>query len=185
MIQPYHVANIVSLALIGVALGFCFSWQDRKGKTWFLAFLAMLFAGRLAFIVGMMLFQTVGTDHSSWSSKILMAVSGFGGILSLIFLLIFVIVSRNPAPADIMASSGKVGEEKWSWSMIKGLVWALPVGAGALLGVKKVMAYSIAFNNDYSLLFLVFIVAGLALWLGGFRRISRQHAEQEEKEQRP
>lgn len=179
MMWPYHVMNIVSLVLIGAALGFCFAWQDRKGKTWFLAFLALLFAGRLASIVGMMLVQSGATDHSSLLFGILMAVSGFGSILSLAFLLVFVIVSRNSAPADITVSPGKAAEAKWSWSFLKGLAWALPVGAGALLGVKKAMAYSIALNNDYSLLYLVFGVTGLALWLGGLRRIGRQQAGQE------
>jgi hypothetical protein len=185
MMWPYHIINFVSLVLIGVSLGFTIAWQDRKGKTWFVAFLALLLAERLASMVGMLLVQSGLIDYSSLFFKILMAISGFGSILSLVFLLVFVIVSKTFSPADVTAcavgtsSSSQTSEAKWSWSFIKGFVWALPVGGGALLGVKKALAYSVAFNNDYSLLYLVFGVTGLALWLGGLRRISKQHAEQE------
>jgi hypothetical protein len=185
MMWPYHIINFVSLVLIGVALGFSIAWQDRKGKTWFVAFLALLLAERLASIGGMLLVQSGAIDYSSPLFKILMATSGFGSILCLVFLLVFVIVSKTFSPADMTASavgtssSSQASEAKWSWSFLKGLAWALPAGGGALLGVKKAMAYSIAFNNDYSLLYLVFGVTGLVLWLGGLRRIGKQQAGQE------
>ena len=72
-----------------------------------------------------------------------------------------------------------MSESKWSWSFAKGISWAVPIGAGVLLGVKNTLARSVAFGDDYSPLFVVLGAAGLALWLGGLRRISKQRDEQE------
>ena len=72
-----------------------------------------------------------------------------------------------------------MSESRWSWSFVKGLSWALIVGAGALLGVREELAHSAAFRGDYSPLLLVFGAAGLALWLGGLRRISKQRDDHE------
>ena len=68
---------------------------------------------------------------------------------------------------------------RWTWSFRKGMGWALPVTVGALLGVKNVLAIAIAFHNDYSPLLLVFLSMGLALWLGGLRRIAAEAAREE------
>jgi hypothetical protein len=72
-----------------------------------------------------------------------------------------------------------MSDARWTWSFGKGIGWALPVGIGALFGVRNSLARSVAFGGDYSLLIPVFGVVGLALWLGGLRRISRPVAEQE------
>ena len=62
-------------------------------------------------------------------------------------------------------------KSKWSWHFGKGLSWAMPIGAGALFGVRTTLANAAAFNNDYTPMLFVLAAAGLALWLGGYKRI--------------
>jgi hypothetical protein len=73
-----------------------------------------------------------------------------------------------------------MSESKWTWSFGRGISWALPVGAGSLFGVRDALARSVAFGGDWSPLLLVFAAFGLALWLGGLRRVPGERALQED-----
>jgi hypothetical protein len=72
-----------------------------------------------------------------------------------------------------------MSKSKWSWSFARGIGWALGAAAGALFGVKSTLVRAAASGGSYSPLLLVFGAAGLALWLGGLRRISKGRDEQE------
>ena len=73
-----------------------------------------------------------------------------------------------------------MNERRTTWSFGKGMGWAVPCGLGAMFGVRKRMAYAIGFDEDYSLLFVILAVFGVALWLGGLRRVPRERADQED-----
>ena len=67
---------------------------------------------------------------------------------------------------------------RWSWSFAKGIGWALPFGAGGLYVIKDEMVRHIAYSNDYSYVYQIIFLMGLALWLGGLRRLNQQQDEQ-------
>ncbi len=71
-------------------------------------------------------------------------------------------------------------KKKWTWSLRRGLGWALPVSVGALMGVKDLLARSVAFNDDWSPLLLVFVAAALALWLGGMKYVPISQISEED-----
>jgi hypothetical protein len=82
--------------------------------------------------------------------------------------------------ANDVRGGGQMGKSRWSWSFARGIGWALGAGAGALFGAKFLLVRAAVSGGSYSPpLFLVFGVAGLALWLGGLRRISKRTDEQE------
>lgn len=63
---------------------------------------------------------------------------------------------------------------KWTWHFRKGLGWAAPIGIGAMWGFKNLIVNSIAYQNNYVPVIFPVIAAGLALWLGGLRRVNAE-----------
>jgi hypothetical protein len=106
--------NIVYLLLVGITLGFSISWEKRKGKAFFVAFLLLFFAGYLISTVGRIAlemgvtFPGIGTDAGLYR---MFAVLGWlFNLLALIPLLVFTIVSKTLNTASTTASVSDSGE---------------------------------------------------------------------------
>ena len=188
----YPLASVVVIIIAATRRRF-------PGKSWLVAYLAIGLVGMLAWRIPPLLRKFDAVDFNiSWFYEYCALPLNIIGLAGFCLLIPFVLAVATPSHIRSADTTGlaqpPVGHDtdrhnerstkmknKWTWSPGRGFGWAVPVGVGALMGVKNQLAYSAAFNDDWSPLLLVFGAAALALWLGGMKRVSVDQISEEDK----